>query len=363
MQDSAHILQEQVRQAATEQTPLSICGGRSKKFYGRPVDHERLQTSAHTGITEYSPTELVITARAGTPLRDIESTLANNGQMLACEPPDFDGKSTFGGMLAAGLSGPSRPFRAAVQDTVLGCTILNGKGEILRFGGKVMKNVAGYDVSRLMVGALGCLGVILEATVKVIPVPAAEMTVAFAISRSKSVALVNNLRSQGMPVTASVHDGQTLRVRFSAGRREIDSMEDQLEKHYSFVEWQRQDDNSYWPPLRHHELKGFDAEKDTWRLSTAPTADVSELATPDQPWITEWGGALHWLQTNATPDQVFDCLASQGGHATRFRRPDSQAQESIFQPLSPLHMTWHKQLKQAFDPENILNPGRMYAEF
>ena len=155
MQDSAHILQQQMQQAFTEKKALYISGGQSKSFYAYQVEGDRLNTTVHSGIIEYEPTELVLRARAGTSLQQIEEALAVHNQVLACEPPHFSEATTLGGMVASGLSGPARPFRASVQDIVLGTTILNGKGEVLSFGGKVMKNVAGYDVSRLMAGSMG----------------------------------------------------------------------------------------------------------------------------------------------------------------------------------------------------------------
>lgn len=363
MQDSAHILQAQVAQAAREGTPLAICGGGSKAFYGRALALDRLETGIHHGITEYAPTELVITARGGTPLEDIEKALRDNGQMLACEPPAFAGGATFGGMLATGLSGPSRPYRAAVQDTVLGCTILNGNGEILRFGGKVMKNVAGYDVSRLMVGAMGCLGVILEATVKVVPLAAAETSAVFTIARNKAPALVNAMRRQGLPVTGDCHDGNTLRVRFSAGEKEIAGIPARLSQHYSFLPWQPLDDAGFWSQLRNQALPFFDTERDTWRLSVPAGADLTALKAHDEDLLTEWGGCLHWLKTTENADTVFDTMAACNGHGALFRRGGQREDDRVFQPLSPLHQDWHRRLKQAFDPAGILNPGRMYAEF
>jgi len=362
MQDSAHILQAQVNDAVKEQRALAICGGGSKQFYGRQVSHDRLDTRIHAGITEYSPTELVLTARAGTPLAEIEATLLQNDQMLGCEPPMFGEQATFGGMLATGLSGPSRPYRAAVQDTVLGCTILNGNGEILRFGGKVMKNVAGYDVSRLMVGSLGCLGVILEATVKVVPRSQAQLTVAFAIGRDKAGALVNDMRRQGLPVTADCHDGDRLLVRFSAGEKEVARLPQQLAQHYSFVDWHRFEDDAFWGQLKNHQLPFFTDGRDVWRLSVPATADISSLSGRVHDVLSEWGGCLHWLKAEASAESVFAAMEACNGHASLFRQEVRRESVQVFQPLHDWHMNWHRRLKTAFDPVGILNPGRMYAD-
>lgn len=363
MQDSAHILQDQVTQAASDKIVLAVCGGGSKTFYGRSPAGERLETGIHHGITEYTPTELVITARGGTSLQEIETELHSNGQMLACEPPSFSSQATFGGMLAVGLSGPSRPYRSSVQDTVLGCTILNGKGEILRFGGKVMKNVAGYDVSRLMVGALGCLGVILEATVKVIPRVQAELTAAFDIERQRGGAFINDLRRRGLPVTAASHDGYRQLVRFSAGRKEIDGLKAELASQYSFVPWQVHDDDSYWDGLREHKLPFFNTERDIWRLSVPADADIGDLAENEDDILTEWGGCLYWLKSDLAPDTIFSQMIHLNGHATLFRAGKQSDRDTVFQPLPSRNLDWHRRLKQAFDPAGILNPGKMYAEF
>jgi len=363
MQDSAHILQEMVRQACADKRTLAICGGHSKDFYGHPLAGDRLDTTIHQGIIEYTPSELVLTARAGTPLKTIEETLTANGQMLPCEPPYFAGEATFGGMLAAGLSGPSRPYRAAVQDTVLGCVILNGKGELLRFGGKVMKNVAGYDLSRLMAGSLGCLGVIVEATVKVVPKPPAEKSVAFMIDSANATALINNLRREGLPVTASAHTGEQLLVRFSAGALEINALEKHLETGYRFVDWQVFQEAGYWQRLRDHELPFFNTEKAIWRLSTPCLAELTAFIGTDDALLSEWGGALHWLTTTRDPDSIFAFMAICEGHATLFRQGDSPRAARLFQPLPAIQLQWHRNLKKAFDPAGIFNPGHMHTEF
>ncbi len=363
MQDSTYILQDQVNDATREKRPLTICGGGSKHFYGRPVSYDRLDTRIHSGITEYVPTELVLTARAGTPLVEIENRLQENDQMLGCEPPQFSEYATFGGMLAAGLSGPSRPYRAAVQDTVLGCTILNGKGEVLHFGGKVMKNVAGYDISRLMVGSLGCLGIILEATVKVIPRARAELTVTFVIGRDKAGALVNDMRRNGLPVTADCHDGDRLLVRFSAGEREISGLPGQLEQHYSYIDWHVLEDIAFWSQLKNHALPFFTNDCDIWRLSVPASADIKNLVSGVHDILSEWGGCLHWLKTEASPEVVFSAMAACNGHASLFRHEKLRETGQVFQPLPEWHMNWHRQLKTAFDPVGILNPGRMYDGF
>lgn len=362
MQDSAHILQDQVQQAITEQQPLSIQGGNSKAFYGFAVQGAVLSTSAHRGVIEYEPTELVLRARAGTPLSEIEALLKQHQQMLACEPPYFSPTATLGGAVAAGLSGPSRPYRAGIQDTVLGCTVLNGQAQILRFGGKVMKNVAGYDVSRLMAGSMGCLGIILDVTLKVIPSTKAEKSIVFTIEPDRSLAFINDLRKRGLPLSASCQLSDQLMVRFSAGIKEIAGLENRLTEHYSFIEWFEADDHAFWENLREHKLPFFDQARTLWRLSLPADVDVYGLVDNPENVLTEWGGCLHWLKTTKPATDIFKHAADNNGQATLFRYLQTETPDNIFQPLAPPLAQWHKNLKAAFDPLSILNPGKMYVQ-
>jgi len=362
MQDNARILQDQVQQAITEQKPLRIQGGNSKAFYGFAVQGEVLDTSGHHGIIEYEPTELVLRARAGTPLSEINSALKQHQQMLACEPPCFSQSATLGGAVAAGLSGPSRPYLASIQDSVLGCTILNGQAQILGFGGKVMKNVAGYDVSRLMAGSMGCLGVILDITLKVIPSTRAEKSFVFSMEPENSLAFINDLRKRGLPVSATCQLCAQLMVRFSAGNTEIAELEDRLEEHYSFIEWLESDDYLFWEQLREHQHPFFEQASTLWRLSMPADADIHGLADKPEDVLTEWGGSLHWLKTTKSADEIFNHARINNGQATLFRYPATQQPATIFQPLAPALEQWHKSLKAAFDPFGIFNPGKMYTQ-
>jgi glycolate oxidase FAD binding subunit len=226
-----------------------------------------------------------------------------------------------------------------------------------------MKNVAGYDVSRLMAGSMGCLGILLEATVKVVPVLRADLGVAFDIGRDRAGAFINDLRREGLPVSATCHDGQLLKIRFSAGEKEIAGLPRQLDKHYSFVAWQIMDESNYWTRLKEHDLPFFKEERELWRLSVPPQASFRELVESEDDLLTEWGGRQHWLKTKADPATVFETMASANGHATLFRKARQEKTAAIFQPLSAIHLEWHRQLKQAFDPAGILNPGKMYPEF
>lgn len=352
-------LQQQVLDAYGEERPLVIRGGGSKDFYGYPVQGEVLDMSTHTGIIGYQPTELVLTARTGTLLREIESTLAEHGQMLGCEPPHYGDNATFGGMIAAGLSGPRRPFAGSIADRLLGCRILNGRGEIMTFGGKVMKNVAGYDLSRLMAGSMGCLAVILEATVRLSPASQLERTFQFRIGRDQVTPFINKLVESGYPVSASCHDNLKLAVRFSAGEREITALDEALQSQFDSIAFEEEQRRDYWLALREQRFAFFDGDSDIWRLSLAPNTG---LDLPGETLI-EWNGALRWLKTDVSPEVVFDSLSNANGSAALFRHKNTETTGSIFQPLPQPLLNWHLQLKNTFDPLAIFNRGRMFREF
>lgn len=355
-------LRDQLLAAREDQRHVCVDGNHSKAFYGQPDNEgELLSILKHTGIIQYDPAELVITARAGTPLQEIEATLAKQGQMLACEPPAF-GDATLGGMLGAGLSGPRRPYAGSLSDQVLGCRIMNGRGDVLGFGGRVMKNVAGYDLSRLMVGSMGCLGIILEATLKVVPMPAGELTLRFGVEEQGVAAFINLLRRNSLPVTASSHDGEWLRVRFSGGDSELAALPSQLDRLTGFVDRKAEDQDDYWLQLKEHKLPFFSAQRNLWRLSVP--AATKPLPVPGTGLI-EWGGALRWLASDAPANDIFELAARHGGHATLFRADSYRGADVTrrFQPLQPALLSWHKSLKAAFDPDNLLNVGRMYPEF
>lgn len=349
-QDISSELQERVIAAGRGNTPLVIRGGDSKAFYGREASGEWLDVSQHAGIINYEPTELVITARAGTPLAVIEHTLASRQQMLPFEPPHYGGNATLGGTIACNLSGPRRAYAGAARDFVLGCKILNGKGEILSFGGEVMKNVAGYDVSRLMAGAMGTLGILLEVSLKVLPLPESEITLTHPIDLSRALKKIHRIAQFDRPVSATCFDGDTLYIRLSgsegavsAGRQAIGG--DALGA-----------DQAFWHRLKEQRHGFFTSEQPLWRLSVA--SDTPPMAL-DGKWLYEWGGALRWLISNAAANHVQAAAESAGGHASCFRR---RQQHDVFHPLPAALMAIHKKLKHAFDPQHILNRGRMYPE-
>lgn len=349
--DHSEAIADRVRAAAAAKTPLSIRGGGSKAFYGNPVTGEPLDITAHSGVVQYEPTELVCTARAGTPLAELERLLADNGQMLAFEPPHFGGGATLGGAIAAGLSGPRRPFGGAVRDHVLGVRLIDGNGTIQRFGGEVIKNVAGYDVSRLMVGALGTLGVVLEASFKVLPLPEAERSVSPELAPAALHARVEQALRAGAPVTAAAHDGERAYIRLSGAASAVDAGAEGLARN-------EMREHDFWARLRDQRLDFFGNDAaPLWRIALPPGNPLPDL---DGQRILDWAGQLVWLRTDRSAEQVRAATAAAGGHATLFRGGDDAT--AVFTPLDPVLARYHQRLKQAFDPAGILNPGRLYAD-
>ena len=341
-------LVQQVQQAISRRVPLCVCGGNSKAFFGRACAGELLDVSGHRGIIAYEPTELVITARAGTPLAEIEAALAANNQMLSFEPPHFSSAATLGGMVAAGLSGPRRPWGGSVRDAVLGVKLLNGRGEVLRLGGQVMKNVAGYDVSRLMVGALGTLGVLLEVSIKVLPRPVCERTLVFEPDARVLPPL--------LPISASLEVDGKRYLRLSASFRCVETAAELLgAEGVNPANPVYPADPEIWNTVREQTHPFFAGAAPLWRVSL-PAATPS-LDVPG-PCLIEWGGALRWLRTDLPAAMLRQRVAALGGHATLFRGDHGAG--DIFQPLPPALLALHQRVKHALDPHGIFNPGRLY---
>jgi len=356
MDPALEALCARVRAAAAAGTALRIRGGGSKDFYGAALDGEILDTTVYAGIIDYEPTELVLTARAGTSLAAVESAMRARGQMLAFEPPHFARTATLGGVVAAGLSGPRRPYAGAVRDLILGVRIIDGTGEPLAFGGKVMKNVAGFDVARLMAGALGTLGVITEVSLKCLPLPKREATVAFAASADDAIRRMNEWGGQPLPLSATAyHDGQ-LRVRLSGAAPAVQSA---LRKMGGELV---ADGEAFWTSVREHAHPFFTTAgaRTLWRLSVRPAAPYADLGSEQ---FVEWGGGLRWIVAGERVDPVRlrAWAASQGGHATQFRGGDRGG--DVFQPLPAAVAALHGKLKAAFDPRGILNRGRLVPTF
>ncbi len=344
---------ERIRDCARRGQPLAITGGGSKRFYGREPEGELFDTRACAGVVDYEPTELVVVARAGTVLSELEATLAAERQMLAFEPPHFSAGATLGGAIASGLSGPRRPYAGAARDLVLGIRVIDGQGTPLSFGGKVMKNVAGFDVSRLMTGALGTLGVITEVAVKCLPVPAVEVTRVLACPSDESIQNVNAWGREALPLSATAYVDGRLHVRLSGAGAAVAAAAARVGGDVL------QDAEAFWRSIRDHTHAFFAGDAPLWRLSmrsTAPMADLGGLQ------LIEWGGALRWLRprAGATLDaaRLRACAAQNGGHATLFRGGE---RAEVFAPLSPVALGLHQRIKASFDPARILNRGRMYA--
>jgi len=341
---------ERIRDHAGRKEPLRIRGGGTKDFYGEAPSGAPLEMSSYSGIVAYEPKELVLTVRAGTRLAEVEEALAAERQMLAFEPPRFGDNATIGGTVAAAMSGPRRAYSGSLRDFVLGTRIVNGKGEDLSFGGRVIKNVAGYDVSRLMAGAMGTLGVITEVSFKVLPRPAAEATLAFEMDEDGAIEAVNRWAGQPLPLSAtSWHEGRLL-VRLSGAASAITAAKGKLGGE------EMEGGDEHWRGLREHRLPFFTGARALWRLSVPQTAEP--LRTPHAQ-LVEWGGGLRWLSGEFEALDIRSTAERLGGHATLFRGGDKAI--GVFHPLAPALMKIHRRLKSAFDPEGILNPGRMYA--
>ncbi len=344
------LLISQVQQSAKEGRRLKISGGGSKTFLGRVSDGETLDITQHSGVVDYDPRELVITARAGTPMQIIEDKLTESGQMLAFEPPHFSEYATLGGTIACGLSGPRRPYVGAARDFVLGCKLLNGKGEILRFGGQVIKNVAGYDVSRLMVGAYGTLGVLLELSLKVLPRPATSTTLFHECSEAEAIGFMSGLLSKALPVDAACYYKGQCYVRLAGSEQSVIDAQNKLPGETLSGR------SHFWQHLREHELSFFNSDKPLWRIAVKPGTPALPI---DGEWLLDWGGAQRWLLSNTDAARIRAVVQQFGGHASLFRGGDRYSE--VFQPLPQPLKVLHQRLKNSFDPSNIFNPGRMYS--
>lgn len=338
-----------IREAAERHTPLCIRGSGSKDFYGRIAPGQILDTRALTGIVSYEPTELVLTARAGTPLQEIEAALAAKGQMLPFEPPHFGPAATLGGAIAAGLSGPRRPWAGSARDFVLGVRMIDGKGDILHFGGEVMKNVAGYDVSRLMTGSLGTLGLLLEVSLKVLPRPAEEITLRFRMNEQDALTAVNQWSARPLSLSATAWVNGELTARLSGAAAAVRSVREKIGGDAVV------NGDAFWRSIREQEHAFFQTNLPLWRLSLPATTPALDIASPQ---LIEWGGSLRWLTSTAAADSIRLLASQAGGHATLFH-PNGTVAEP-FQALSKPLVEMHRRLKNTFDPHSIFNPGRMY---
>lgn len=350
MDDSDRLVNE-VARAALTRTALSIRGGNSKSFLGRaaPVEAVELDTRSHCGIVRYEPTELVITARCGTPISELSAALDAAGQALPCEPPEFDGVATIGGAVASGISGPRRPWAGSMRDFVLGCRLITGTAKHLRFGGEVMKNVAGYDMARLAAGSFGCLGVVTEVSLKVLPKPRAACSVQLCMDASEAMAELSNWRRSALPVTGACYVDGRLHVRLEGGESSVASAIDRIGGEDL--------DLSFWADLREQRLSFFADPRPLWRLSLPNATPLMPLPGDV---LLDWGGAQRWLKCNAPGATIRTIAQAVGGHAICYT-PQAESEHPLMPLPAPL-MRLHRSLKAQLDPRGIFNPGRMYAD-
>jgi len=351
-------LKDRIASARAARRALDIRGGGTKAFYGELPCGEPLPLGELAGISSYEPSELVVTARAGTLLADLEAALAEKGQCLAFEPPRFAAQGTVGGMVAAGLAGPARASVGAMRDFLLGATLLTGRGELLCFGGQVMKNVAGYDVARLLAGSWGILGVICEVSLKVLPRPAATATLRLERDEGAALALLSDLAAKPLPLNASAWHGGMLTLRLCGAQAAVRAASSAL----GGIALPPETAACWWSDVRDQRHEFFAIGESElaggeclWRLSVPATAARIDL--PGRQFI-EWGGGLRWWRTHADAAQLRAAAAEARGHATLVRGADKSA--GAFTPVAEPLLGIHRRLKDAFDPDRILNPGRLY---
>ena len=350
MSDYRDEITSKLEDAFQQKQALQIKAGSTKQFYGRDIYAEELALTGHSGIIEYEPSELYITARSGTPLREIEQAIAEQQQILPCEPPYFGANATLGGTVACGLAGPRRVNAGSVRDCILGTEILNGKGELLRFGGKVMKNVAGYDVSRLMCGALGTLGVLMSVSLRLLPKPACEQTIVLTLDSNAAINKMNQWANTPMPISATFYDGHDLYIRLSSSLSAIEACK-------KVIGGESIDENDiFWTNIKEQTHDFFISDKPLWRISVPPNTETLNISGEN---AIEWNGALRWHKSDADENTIRTEVERVGGHATLFK---GNSTDKIFHPLSKPSMKLHKKLKQVLDPVGILNPGKMFAE-
>lgn len=350
--DIAERLVGRIKEANERDTPLVIRGGNSKSFYGRLPEGLSLDVRSHCGVINYQPTELVMTARAGTTLDELEQILGEHGQMLPFEPPHFGDDATIGGTIACGLSGPARPYRGAARDYVLGVTMIDGAGNAKHFGGEVMKNVAGYDVSRLVTGSLGTLGVLLDVSFKVLPRPRREITLVQQLDEAQAVKRFNEWAGKPLPVSAACFVDGRAYVRLSGTESGTRAACNDLGGETLA------DGEAFWRSIREHSHPFFNRGDVLWRLSVPPQKECPPFPGAQ---LIDWGGAQRWLFTQDPPEVVRQKTVTAGGHAARFRGGDRTGM--VFHPLSAAMTRLQKKLKRTFDPNGILNRGRLYPDW
>ena len=337
----------QISSVAATGGAIEIIGGGSKRFYGEPIEALPIDVSAHSGVIDYDPAELVITLRAGCLVTEIEALLAGHRQMFGFEPPCFGKEATIGGMVASGLAGPRRAYAGSIRDFVLGVKLLDGRGQVLRFGGRVIKNVAGFDVARLMVGSLGTLGIILEVSLRVVPVYESELTLAYEHDNADDhLRWINELGSEPYPVSASMWSAGRSQLRLSGSEQGVRQAVKLLGGEEIAPDWQR---------LREQTLDFFDPGLPLTRVSLPP---AKPDMFPGKTQLIEWGGAQRWLSGDLDIAALRDAVAAEDGSACAFRR--HPAGVPFFHPLPGAMLRLQRNIKSSFDPAGIFNPGRIY---
>lgn len=355
MDEAVEVLAQKIRAAASARTSLRIRAGGSKDFYGNSPSGAVLDPRAVSGIVAYEPTELLLVARCGTTLAEIEALLESHAQMLAFEPPRFAAGATIGGCIACGLAGPRRASAGyaygGVRDFVLGARLLDGRSQLLSFGGMVMKNVAGYDAARMLVGSLGVLGVIVEVSLKVVPKHAVETTLQFPMGESAALNQLNAWGGQPLPISASAWQAESLWVRLSGSAAAVTSAAARLggERLDPAVGAQ------CWLGLREQIHTFFAGDAPLWRLSLPSTAAPLGLSSRQ---LIEWGGAQRWIRSDLPAAQIRARAHALGGHATLFRGGNRSL--GVFSPLSSGLAAIHQRLRRQFDPYDIFDAGRLF---
>ena len=350
MTDCSQAIAAAIETASAQGQALFICGGGSKRqLLGRDCEAQLLDVSGHSGITGYQPSELVLSARAGTPLVDLLAELERENQTLPFEPPLFDGRATLGGTIACNMSGPARPWAGSARDLVLGVQLIDGRGQLLNFGGRVMKNVAGYDVSRLQVGALGTLGVLTEISLKVLPKPEHSMTLAYDMDASEAIQTMNRRAGQSGPLSGACWLEGRLYLRLSGAAAAVE---------HTGIAWggETMRDTGFWRDLREMSLPFFSGTEPLWRMSIKSSAGVLDHPCPT---LIDWGGAQRWLRGEFSLPELQRAAQSAGGHATLFCGGDRNSE--VRPTPAAVAQRLQRRLKYAFDPQGILNPGRLYG--
>ena len=352
MSDIKQQLIEQVRDAVNDKASMTVRAGGTKEWLGRLASTDRvIETASHSGIVSYQPVELVMTARAGTTISEIESVLEENNQMLACEPPRFGGLATLGGSLAANVSGPGRPWYGSIRDHVLGVNLINGDAEYLRFGGQVMKNVAGYDLSRLQAGAMGGLGLMTEISLKVLPKPATTRTLKFAMGQAEAITRMNEMSGQPKPMTAAYWYNDELFIRLAGAASAVDA----TAASWGGDELEPEQAKQVWSNLQDQDSDLYKADK-VWRFSVRSNAAVFDLAGDA---LINWGGAERWYTNDLSLEEMASMAEAAGGQVSLYRGGDRSSE--VMHPQTKPVQTLQQRIKHSIDPNGLLNPGRVFG--